>query len=170
MPKFDIKEPNINDGKQLWESVRAIHELDLNSCYSYYLVSHHFSKTSAITLFEGEVCGFVTAYLKPDDPSVLFVWQLGVSEKARGNGLSSKMLNQILSRKVCKNVSVVEATASKSNVASLSVFQKLSKHYDSEFQLIPFLKADQFPEDNHKEEMLIKVGPFKNNQKIKRCI
>lgn len=160
MLNITIKEPTIADGQALWNTVKQIPELDLNSSYCYYLIAHHFSKTSALAFLEGEVCGFVTGYLKPEDPSTLFVWQMGVSPKARKQGLAVRMIKHILSQKLCKNVSHIEATTSESNVASLSVFKKIASHLNTPLEILPFLSATEFPEEGHKDEMLLKLGPF----------
>ena len=42
--------------------------------------------------------GFVKGYRPPTDPSVIFVWQVGVDDAARGKGIAGKMIHTLAKR------------------------------------------------------------------------
>ncbi|MHC5068213.1 MAG: GNAT family N-acetyltransferase, partial [Planctomycetota bacterium] len=52
----------------------------------------HFAHTSVVASVGPDLIGAVTAYRVPDDPTTLFVWQVAVSDAARGQGLAGRML------------------------------------------------------------------------------
>ncbi|MDZ7924415.1 MAG: GNAT family N-acetyltransferase [Marinagarivorans sp.] len=43
-----------------------------------------------------KVVGFISGYIPPRTPNTLFVWQVAISEKARGKGLASQLVAQQL--------------------------------------------------------------------------
>ena len=82
------------DGFDVHNLIASCPPLDRNSMYCNLLQCQHFSNTSVIALdeYSQEVLGFISAYIKPSDSDTLFVWQVAVSEKARGKGLAKQML------------------------------------------------------------------------------
>jgi len=56
----------------------------------------------------GELVGFVSGYILPNKVDTLFVWQVAVSEKARGQGLAKKMVSSLLERSNCSGVRYIE--------------------------------------------------------------
>ncbi|CAN0584610.1 unnamed protein product, partial [Laminaria digitata] len=70
--------------------------LDTNSMYCNLLQSSHFAETAVAAVLENELVGFISGYRIPQRPETLFVWQVAVGEKARGQGLAGRMLKEIL--------------------------------------------------------------------------
>lgn len=130
--------------------------LDLNSCYSYYLITNHFSKTSLVGISGSEIVSFVSGYFLPDKPTHLFIWQVAVSSKMRGRGVANAMLNELINEYRDK-IEYIEATVNPSNNASKSLFKKLSKSLDAPFSEAEFIKEGEL-EENHEAEILLQVG------------
>ena len=96
-----LREPAAEDGADIWSLVRDCKPLDENSMYCNLIQCDHFRDTCVVAELGGEVVGWVSAYVLPYDPSTLFVWQVAVSEKARGTGMGGLMLSSLLQRKAC---------------------------------------------------------------------
>src|SRR2546422_546004 len=91
-----IDRPSVADGAALWRIAKESGTLDLNSSYSYLLWCRDFAATSAVVRAEGgyggEPVGFVTGYVRPEDPGTLLVWQVAVDAAYRGHGLAAALL------------------------------------------------------------------------------
>ena len=157
---FRLREPERNDGAALHSLVRACPPLDLNSAYAYFLLADHFSGTLVVAENEEGLAGAVTAYILPDRPDTLFVWQIAVAPGARRAGLGGKMLRELLRRPSCSRVKFIETTISPSNMASKRLFISLAQWLGCGVETGLFLSGDDFPEVGHEEEFLYRIGPF----------
>jgi L-2,4-diaminobutyric acid acetyltransferase len=108
MQNIKLRKPVAEDGAAVWELIRNCRPLDENSMYCNMLQCDHFRDTCVIAESGGRVVGWISGYLVPGDDSALFVWQVAVSDHARGAGLAGRMLQAILSRDICANVDIFE--------------------------------------------------------------
>jgi len=156
--EFEIRSPTTNDAAQIWELVRQTGVLDPNSAYLYLLLCRDFSETCIVASRDGCVVGAVTGYRIPDDPGVLFIWQIGVASNAQRRGLGLRLLRQLIERNAQK-LTAIEATVSPSNVASQRLFEALARAYGSSVVDLPGggFNEDQFPPGNHEAEPRIRI-------------
>lgn len=117
-----------------------------------------------IATINGEAVGFISAYLKPDQPNTLFVWQVAIDEKARGQGLASKMLLNIIQRPQCQSVSFLETTITQDNEGSWALFERLTKTLSTDLQSSIWLDKDIHFDGQHDSEALVRIGPFVNSK------
>lgn len=157
---FLFDEPTVNDGQYIWQLVKNTNVLDVNSPYSYLLWSKYFSKTSVVVKKDEQVVGYISAFIAPDKNDTLFVWQVAVDEKMRGQGLATRMLHHIFSREVCRNIQYLETTVTPSNQASIALFQKFARDINTKCSLFEGFTQQQFPGKNHEDEELYRIGPF----------
>jgi L-2,4-diaminobutyric acid acetyltransferase len=91
-----IRRPRPGDGPSVFDLVSSIPALDDNSLYCNVLQCTHFADTAAIAEEFGAVVGWVSAYLQPDAPDTLFVWQVAVRDDQRGKGIAGRLIASIL--------------------------------------------------------------------------
>ena len=91
-----LQSPNSSDGYELNRLIEKSPPLDPNSVYCNLLQCTHFRDTCIGAKSNGQLVGFVSGYLLPEKPHTLFVWQVVVSEAARGQGLASRMVLALL--------------------------------------------------------------------------
>jgi L-2,4-diaminobutyric acid acetyltransferase len=156
-----LRPPVMADGAALHDLVRRCPPLDLNAEYAYFLICAHFSATSVVAA-DGDdpPIGYISAYLKPDDPETLFVWQVAVDPDARGRGLASAMLNKLFERPATRGVRFLETTVTPSNGGSLRMFEKFAARRGAPCQSTVFIEADQFRSNGHEREELLRIGPI----------
>lgn len=170
-----FRAPNENDGAAIWNLVRETGVLDLNSAYSYLMLCKFFTKTCLVAEKDNAIIGFVSAFELPDDPKVIFVWQIAVAHSSRGKGLGKSLLLELLKRN--EHYRFLEATISPSNKASQALFHKLAEELDTECQVFECFSADLFPLEHtnsrHETELTHRIGPFYpdslTNHKRKEC-
>src|SRR5699024_8768919 len=154
------REPNLDDGADIWNLIKDTKVLDLNSSYSYLMWCSYFSETSIVIELKGKVVGFVSGFIKPTDKNRLFIWQVAVDESERGKGYASKMLNALLERENCADVKYLETTISPSNMASQKLFHGLARDLDTKIHVNELFTATDFPEEGHEDELIHQIGPF----------
>ncbi|GGP09172.1 L-2,4-diaminobutyric acid acetyltransferase [Oceanobacillus neutriphilus] len=121
-----------------------------------------FSETSIVAEKDGKTLGFISGYKNPNNQNRLFIWQVAVDASARGNGLATKMLRQLLKREACKGIDYVEATVSPSNHPSQALFKGLAEKLDTDCHISDYFIANDFPdeEEEHEDELLFTIGPI----------
>ncbi len=159
-----LRRPEAADALAVHRLVADSGVLDLNSTYTYLLLSTDFADTSIVGERDGRVCGFVGGYHPPQRPDVLFVWQVVVAASERGTGLGGAMLDALVHRVRSERNGhpvTVEATVSPSNASSRALFGGLARRHGvpiSEHER--FLAADLDPDGAHEDEPLLRIGPI----------
>jgi L-2,4-diaminobutyric acid acetyltransferase len=152
--------PSLEDAAKIACLAREITELDRYSPYLYLVLCERFADTCAVALDElGECRGFVTGLRDPRYPDTLFVWQVGVRQDTRGQGLGARMLRAILARPAQHGFRFVETTVSPGNLASQRMFAALARELRTECATLCGYPASLFPEP-HEPEPLWRIGPF----------
>ncbi|WP_368505633.1 diaminobutyrate acetyltransferase [Alkalihalophilus sp. As8PL] len=145
----------------MWELVNNS-TLDQNSAYKYIMMCDFFAETCVVAKDDEEkLVGFITAFIPPTKPDVVFVWQIGVDPSQRGKGLASQMLNELVQRQGAKDIRYVEATVTPSNKASQSLFRRLARDHDTNCEVLDCFSEELFPGDNHEEELAFRIGPLR---------
>ena len=152
-----VRKPVAEDGAKVWELVQACKPLDENSMYCNLLQSDHFADTCCLAELSQEMVGWVSAYVLPNDPETLFVWQVAVAEDARGRGLGSLMLQSILRRPQCKDVNRLQTTITADNNASWSLFRRFASFQDSQMDIQPYYTQALHFQERHKTENLVTI-------------
>lgn len=120
-----FRAPEPADGKSIWALADQV-GLDLNSVYAYIMWADHHAHTSVVAELDGELMGFTIGFSIPAEPDTLFVWQIGVDDRARGRGIAGLMLDELVER---TGASVVEATVTPDNTASAALFRALGSRH-----------------------------------------
>lgn len=158
---INIRKPKLDDGYGIYQLVLNSPPLDVNSLYSYLLICAHFDNTSVVAEFDKKIVGYVSAYIKPHQKDVLFIWQVAVDASMQGKGLAMQLLQDIIEREKLKTIRFLETTITPSNNASMSLFNKLATQYDANLKESEFLTSDLFGDTDHEEELLIRIGPLR---------
>jgi len=159
--RLTLRQPRRRDGAVLHDLVQACPPLDLNSRYAYLLLCEHHAATSVVAECDGEPVGAITAYIPPAHPDTLFVWQVAVAEKMRGQSLGTRMLEHLLQRCIeVRGLRWMETTISPSNRASHQLFTRFAARHGAGCTTATLFAADDFGASGHEEECLYRVGPF----------
>lgn len=141
----------------MWEIARDSQVLDLNSSYSYLLWCRDFHGSSTVAEVDGVVAGFVTGFVRPDDPRTVFVWQVAVDDHARGQGVAAAMLGELLDHLAHQGVTRLETTVSPDNTASIAMFTALARTRYTSITKRELFNSSYFP-DSHESEELYVIG------------
>lgn len=159
-----LRLPRAEDGAQVHQLISECPPLDQNSVYCNLLQCAHFQHTSVAAELDGNLSGFISGYLVPERTDTLFIWQVAVHERARGLGLASRMLLEILNRPQCQSVNHLETSITDTNAASWALFQGLARRLSTETQSSILFDREQHFRGQHDTETLVRIGPFTPTQ------
>lgn len=159
-PRITLRAPRRQDGPALHRLVAACPPLDENSLYCNLLQTTHFADTCVAAEQAGQLVGFISAYLIPGRPDTLFVWQVAVGARARGRGLATRMLDDLLRRPGCREVTHLETTVTGSNDASWALFEGFARKNDAPLRRSTLFDRNTDFDGAHESEILARIGPL----------
>lgn len=155
-----FRSPTPDDAAGIHQLIDQCKPLDLNACYAYLLLTHHFADTCLLAEADGQPVGFVSAYCPPNHSDLLFIWQVAVHPDARGQGLAKQLLTHLLDQSHLRHIRFVDTTISPSNQASQALFRALAHHLDCPIQQQELFPASLFGGAQHEAEDLYRLGPI----------
>ncbi|MAY15338.1 MAG: diaminobutyrate acetyltransferase [Oceanospirillaceae bacterium] len=154
-----FRKPAATDGHAVFSLVERCKPLDVNSMYCNLLQCSHFADTAIVAEQNGEMVGFISGYRLPHQPDTLFVWQVAVDSKARGQGLASRMLHALLKRHQ-HVVHHLHTSITPGNDASWNTFRRLAHSLGAPLQTSELFDREQHFGGAHDSETLVHIGPF----------
>lgn len=133
--------------------------LDVNTSYAYLLWCRDFAKTSLVAEIGGAPAGFVTGYLRPDEPGTLMVWQVAVGAGFQQRGLAAAMIDELSSRCGAEHL---ETTVTEDNAASNRLFIRFAERHGADLTRTALFTDELYP-DAHETEYLYRIGPLASN-------
>nr|WP_232796420.1 diaminobutyrate acetyltransferase [Roseovarius salinarum] len=152
-----LRKPDREDGSAIWDLIAACHPLDENSMYCNLIQCDHFRDTCVLAEIDGEPVGWISAYVMPQDPETLFVWQVAVSEKARGRGLGTRMLSELFARDACEGVTRLQTTITISNDASWALFGRFARAQGGKLRSEPHYTREDHFDGRHATEHMVTI-------------
>ena len=167
--KIELKQPDAADGSALFQLIERCPPLDPNSRYCNLLQCSHFAETAVLawqTDAKGNrrLVGSITAYIPPQQPEVLFVWQVAVAEEGRGRGLAKSMLFHLLDRPSCQSTRFIETTITLDNQASWGLFRGVARDLKCGCEESVYFDQEQHFGGCHATEFLCRIGPFSKKE------
>lgn len=155
-----FKHPTSQLGMDAHRLIAECPPLDPNSVYCNLLQCTHFANT-CMGAFQGDqLVGFVSAYVIPDRPDTLFVWQVAIGKTIRGQGIAKELILHLLKQPSCQAIKHIETTITEPNTASWALFKSLTSALNTSLTSSLFYDRQQHFDNQHDSEMLVHIGPF----------
>lgn len=152
-----FRKPTAEDGGAIWQLIQNCKPLDENSMYCNLIQCDHFADTCVVAELDGEIAGWISAYVLPGDAETLFVWQVAVAGIARGRGLGRRMLTELLEREECVQVQRMQTTITKDNDASWALFNSFADRMDADLSHEAHFKKDVHFNGAHATEHMVTI-------------
>jgi L-2,4-diaminobutyric acid acetyltransferase len=152
--------PDATDGLKVHQLIAACPPLDPNSIYCNLLQCHHFADTSVKVEKDGRLVAFISGYIPPRQPDVLFIWQVAVSAEARGQGVGGRMLQYLVDSPACRNVRYMHTTVTPDNKASTAMFASFASKRNAACSEQVLFDRERHFGGRHDSEVLFTIGPF----------
>ncbi|THB66140.1 MAG: diaminobutyrate acetyltransferase [Gammaproteobacteria bacterium] len=155
MDQIKIRKPTAEDGFLVHKLIDSCKPLDTNSVYCNLLQCSHFNDTCRIAIYDNTPAAFVSGYLIPGECNSLFIWQVAVSQKARGKGVGQKLIREI----ICSddNINKIKTTITNTNDASWSLFKKLASSLNGSLTSKPHFTKEEHFGGMHDTEHLVEI-------------
>lgn len=157
---FTLRKPVPEDGLAIHDLVELCPPLDTNSSYCNLLQASYFADTSIVAERDGELLGLVSGFISPKCPKTLFVWQVAVSNAARGVGLAGKMLDALSARCVANGICCMETTITKDNESSWRLFEKFAGSIGADLKSEVLFDEQKHFDGRHASEWLVSISPL----------
>jgi L-2,4-diaminobutyric acid acetyltransferase len=155
--EISFRKPTKADGSDVWRLVADSGKLDENSMYCNLLQCDHFADTCIIAEMDGEIVGWISGYLPPDEENAFFVWQVAVSEKTRGRGIAKTMLRKLMQRPECAHVERLNTTITKDNAASWALFASFARDCGASLGDEPYFRSKEHFDGEHDTEHMVTI-------------
>jgi L-2,4-diaminobutyric acid acetyltransferase len=163
-PVIRIRTPRPEDGPGVWKLIEDTPALDKNSLYCNLLQCSHFAPTCAVAEMGGKLVGWLSGYVLPDRDDTLFVWQVCVSSRARGQGIGRKLIGAVLARPSSSRVRFLECTITEDNTASWGLFGSVARALKAQMRQAEHFLRDVHFDGAHDSELAVSIGPFNQAQ------
>ncbi|MDQ0189752.1 diaminobutyrate acetyltransferase [Alicyclobacillus cycloheptanicus] len=157
---WHVRSPLVDDGPRIWQLIRDAGTLDLNSPYTYLMLSKFFNKTCLVADAGDCLAGFISGFHLPEQPDTLFVWQVAVHPDFRRQRLGTRLLEALLDSEACRGTTWLEATVTPDNGPSDALFRGIAKARNATCTVLPCFPASCFPGESHQPEHLYHIGPL----------
>jgi len=152
-----LRKPEATDGSAIWELIRACKPLDENSMYCNLIQCDHFADTCVVAEMGGEIVGWISGYVRPDEEDTFFVWQVAVDKAARGTGLGTRMLQHLMKRDACEDVTRLQTTITADNEGSWALFRRFAKKQGGELDDEPHFEREDHFDGAHATEHMVTI-------------
>lgn len=157
LPTLRLRKPRPTDGSDIWALVKNCAPLDQNSMYCNLVQAEHFRDTCVVAELRGEIVGWLSGHMIPDR-NALFVWQVAVSETARGTGLGKKMLRELIARDACQDATHLKTTITEDNDASWALFRSFARQIGGTLEDRPHYESDTHFDGHHDTEHMVTIS------------
>lgn len=157
MSDIILRAATVEDGRAVHQLVVETGVLDVNSVYAYCVLFDHFPATSVVAYRDDTLLGFVLGHPLAAKPDHYFLWQVGVSEQARGEGLATRLLGWVVDN--VPDLRVLETTITPDNTASRRLFRGFAARRAVDLTTRPGLSSDALGA-GHAPEERFSLGPF----------
>ncbi|WP_212524301.1 diaminobutyrate acetyltransferase [Actibacterium sp. MT2.3-13A] len=155
--RASLRKPRAEDGAAIWSLIRRCKPLDENSMYCNLIQCDHFRDTCVVAEVDGAIAGWVSGHVLPHDPETLFVWQVAVAEEARGTGLGSRMLRELLGRDASEGVRRLQTTITADNDASWALFRRFAERMGGALESEAHFTRDTHFDGQHATEHMVTI-------------
>ena len=151
-----FRPPTLDDAVEIHSLVQHC-GLDFNSSYLYCLLSTHFEETCRVAIdTSGAIIGALVGYGLPNQDTY-FCWQIGVHPKHRGQGIATRLLQNVMESN--DQFQYLEATVAPSNDESRRLFSQIGANIKHGNARVEWTK-NYFSSSLDVQEDLVRVGPF----------
>jgi L-2,4-diaminobutyric acid acetyltransferase len=140
--------------------IAASPPLDTNSAYCNLLQCSDFADTCVVAERDGEILGWISAYIVPSAPERLFVWQIAVAPAARGEGLAGRMLDALVERPAAADATMLTTTITSDNAASWALFEAFARRHCARLDKAPRFDRDAHFGGAHETEWEARIAPL----------
>jgi diaminobutyrate acetyltransferase len=122
--EITIRRTTENDFLEVYNFVSKCKPLENYFEHFYKIMLRYFGNTCFIAEFKKDIIGFIMGCISQVDPKTMFIWQIGVFSKFRGNEIGAMLLKELEKTAKGSNCERIELTIDPENISSQKFFEK----------------------------------------------
>ena len=135
--QIKIRTAQQNDFLDVYTFISQCKPLENYSEHFYKIMLRYFGNTCFIAEFKKDIIGFIMCFISQMDAKTMFIWQIGVFSKFRGNEIGKMLLKEAEKTAQVYRCKRIELTVDPENVPSQKFFEKQGyeniSHLEGEF-------------------------------------
>lgn len=114
------------DFPSVWSLVKDSKVLDIHTPYTYWVQLHARPALMYVAEHEGEIVGFISGLAHIRREGEVFVWQIGVCEEFRHQGIGTALMDAMYRKAKEAGFSSMSLTVTEDNLPSKAMFEKFA--------------------------------------------
>lgn len=126
-----IRNGNVADIDNIRKLVQSLPPLDLHTSFSYWVLLAYFPHLFFVAVDDraGEIIGFVSGIVSPDDARVCYLWQLGVRQDRRRSKCAALLTEYFLQAARRLHCRAIHFSIAPQNMLSLNTAKRFSDRH-----------------------------------------
>lgn len=107
--------------------VESCAPLEVHTSFTYWVTFEYWGHLCRVALVGNRVVGYVSAIGSGRVRDVLYVWQVGVAQEFRGQGLAQRLLSEVVTAGRANGFRKAQVSIAGDNEASLKAFERFAR-------------------------------------------
>lgn len=150
---LDIRTCTPDDLQRVSRFVATCPPLEAHTGFTYWVTFNFWGETCFLATDGDEVAGYASGVGTGSSPDLIYIWQVGVAERYRGNGLSQLLISKVVETARRKGFRRANVSIAPDNTASLATFRRVATALGGELEKAGEVAFDD-PEGHRVEEVL----------------
>lgn len=150
---LDIRTCTPDDLHQVSQFVESCPPLERHTGFTYWVTFNFWGDTCFVAADGDEIVGYASGVGAGRSPELIYIWQVGVAERYRGNGLSQLLISKVVEAARGKGFRRANVSIAPDNEASLTAFRRVAAALGSDLEASGEVAFDD-PEGHRVQEVL----------------
>ena len=156
-PGPNIRTCTPDDLQRVSRFVESCPPLERHTGFTYWVTFNFWGDTCFVATEGDEIVGYASGVGAGTSPDLIYIWQVGVAERYRGNGLSRRLISKVAEAAREKGFRRANVSIAPDNAASLSAFRRVAADLGHELEAAGEVSFRD-PEGHSVEEVLYSFG------------
>ncbi len=125
LSRNEVINAELKDYREIHDLIGSLDGLVQHPVHFYNIMMRYFGDSFFVVKRNGTIAGVVWGFVSQADPSVFFLWQIGVSEQHRGSGIAPSLVARLIEHARERGCKKMHVTAETGNIPSWKLFQKM---------------------------------------------
>lgn len=121
---LNLRSCTAEDVDQVRRFVASCAPLDVHTAFTYWVMFEHWGDLCFVLLEDDRIAGYVSAIGSGRHQDTIYVWQIGVVEELRHQGMAQQLISAVIGAAVAKGYRKAQVSIAKGNEASRRAFER----------------------------------------------
>jgi L-2,4-diaminobutyric acid acetyltransferase len=134
--RLNLRSCTADDVDDVRQFVASCAPLEVHTAFTYWVTFEHWGDICFVLLEDGRIAGYVSAIGSDRHRETIYLWQIGVAEKLRHQGVAQHLISAVSSAAVAKGYKTAQVSIANDNEASRKAFEHYAANTGHRFRAI----------------------------------